>query len=251
MVQRAGERAGCPFGLAMILVLGAYDGWIEATYVGSELRNPAKDMARDGPLHHAGHPALCRCQPGSSVVLGQTATAQSTLVAADAMKVVMGPVGGALITVAILISTTGCSNGMIFSARIPYAMALEGRFFRWAAARSGPPIAEPGQVQGLGLGDGVLRDLQPAADLRGVRRLFYALSCAAVMVRHREPAMPRPYRTWATRSRRWCSSCFQGISILNTIVNAPRDAAIGGGSLALGLPVHVVQEEYSTVSRER
>ena len=248
-----------PFGLAMILVLGAYDGWIEATYVGSELRNPAKDMARAMVLSTM---LVTLLYVGVSLacvwVLGQTATAQSTLVAADAMKVVMGPVGGALITVAILISTTGCSNGMIFSsARIPYAMALEGRFFRWAA-KLDPVHRSPNRVmvvQGLWASamvfSGTYNQLLTYVVFVGF--LFYALSCAAVMVlRHREPAMPRPYRTWGYPITPVVFILFSGYLRLNTIVNAPRDAAIGGGLLALGLPVYVwCRRRYSTVSRER
>src|SRR5688500_7080479 len=124
-----------PFGLAMILVLGAYDGWIEATYVGSELRNPAKDMARAMVLSTL---LVTLLYVGVSLacvwVLGQAATAGSTPVAADSMTLVVGAAGGALITIASLIPASGCSNCMIFStARIPYAMALGGGFFRWAA----------------------------------------------------------------------------------------------------------------------
>lgn len=234
-----------PFGLAMILVLGAYDGWIEATYVGSELRNPARDMARAMVLSTL---LVTLLYVGVSLacvwVLGQAATARSTLVAADAMNVVMGPAGGALITIAILISTTGCSNGMIFSsARIPYAMALEGRFFRWAA-KLDLEHQSPNRVmvvQGLWASamvfSGTYNQLLTYVVFVGF--LFYALSCAAVMVlRRREPGMPRPYRTWGYPLTPVVFILFSGYLILNTIVNAPRDAAIGGGLLLVGLPVY-------------
>jgi APA family basic amino acid/polyamine antiporter len=191
-------------------------------------------------------------------VLGQAGTARSTLVAADAMKVVMGPAGGALITIAILVSTSGCINGMIFtSARIPYAMALEGRFFRWAADldlvhRSPNRVMI---VQGLWASamvfSGTYNQLLTYVVFVGF--LFYAMSCLAVItLRRREPAMPRPYRTWGYPVTPVVFILFSGYLILNTIVNAPRDAAIGGGLLALGLPVYAwCQKRYSTVSGER
>ena len=257
-----GEPAGAliaPFGLAMILVLGAYDGWIEATYVGSELRSPARDMARSMVLStllvtflYVGVSLACVW------VLGQAATARSTLVAADAMKVVLGPAGGALITIAILISTTGCNNGMIFSsARIPYAMALEGRFFRWAA-RLDPAHQSPNRVmvvQGFWASamvfSGTYNQLLTYVVFVGF--LFYALSCAAVLLlRRREPGMPRPYRTWGYPITPVVFILFSGYLILNTVVNAPRDAAIGGGLLLLGLPVYVwCRRRYATVSGEQ
>jgi basic amino acid/polyamine antiporter, APA family len=255
------EPAGAlvaPFGLAMILVLGAYDGWIEATYVGSELRNPARDMARAMVLSTL---LVTLLYVGVSLacvwVLGQAATAGSTLVAADAMRVVMGAAGGALITVAILISTTGCSNGMIFtSARIPYAMALEGRFFRWAA-RLDPKHQAPNRVmvvQGLWASamvfSGTYNQLLTYVVFVGF--FFYALSCAAVLVlRRREPGMPRPYRTWGYPLTPVVFILFSGYLILNTIVNAPRDAAIGGGLLLLGLPVYAwCRRRYGLVGGE-
>jgi APA family basic amino acid/polyamine antiporter len=256
-----GEPAGAliaPFGLAMILVLGAYDGWIEATYVGSELRNPARDMAWSMVLSTL---LVTLLYVGVSLacvwVLGQAATARSTLVAADAMKVVLGPAGGALITLAILISTTGCNNGIIFTAaRIPYAMALEGRFFRWAA-RLDPVHQSPNRVmvvQGLWASamvfSGTYNQLLTYVVFVGF--LFYALSCAAVMLlRRREPGMPRPYRTWGYPLTPVVFILFSGYLILNTVVNAPRDAAIGGGLLLLGLPVYAwCRRRYGVVRGE-
>ena len=247
-----------PFGLAMILVLGAYDGWIETTYVGSELRDPGKDMARSMVFStllvtvlYVGVSLACIW------VLGRAATAASTLVAADAMRVVLGPAGGAFITIAILISTTGANNGIVFtSARIPYAMALEGRFFRWAATLD-PVHRSPNRVmvvQGFWASALVFTGTytQLLTYMVFVSFLFYALSCAAVMVlRRREPGMPRPYRTWGYPLTPVVFILFSGYLILNTIVNAPRDAAIGGGLLLAGLPVYVwCRKRYGLVRGE-
>ncbi|HEX7024735.1 MAG TPA: amino acid permease [Gemmatimonadales bacterium] len=234
-----------PFGLAMILVLGAYDGWIETTYVGSELRNPGRDMARSMVFSTLLVSALYVGVSFASLwVLGQAGTARSTLVAADAMKVVLGPAGGALITIAILVSTTGCNNGMVFTAaRIPYAMALEGRFFRWAA-RLDPVRRSPNRVmvvQGFWASALVFSGTynQLLTYVVFVSFLFYALSSAAVIVlRRNEPAMPRPYRTWGYPVTPVVFILFSGYLILNTIINAPRDSAIGGGLLLAGLPVY-------------
>ena len=80
---------------------------------------------------------------------------------------------------------------------------------------------------------------------------LYALSCAAVMVlRHRTgDAQTVPDLGYLITPVVFI--LFSGYLILNTIVNAPRDAAIGGGLLALGLPVRVWCRRRTTVSRER
>lgn len=234
-----------PFGVAMILVLGAYDGWIEITYVGSELQHPERDMSLSVVWSTL---LVTLLYVGVSLaviyVLGQSATGQSTLVVADAMKVVLGPAGGALITIAILVSTIGCNNGIIFtSARIPYAMALSGNFFRWAA-RLNPARGTPNTalvVQGLWAStlalSGTYNQLLTYVVFVGF--LFYALSAAAVIVlRRREPELVRPYRAWGYPVTPVVFIGFAGYLIGNAFIETPRDAAIGTGLLLAGLPVY-------------
>lgn len=239
-----GQMIG-PFGVAMILALGAYDGWIEITYVGSELRHPGRDMARSVVWSTL---LVTVLYTGVSLaviyVLGQAATGQSSLVAADAMKVVLGPAGGAVITVAILISTIGCNNGIIFTAaRIPYAMALKGNFFQWAA-RLSPRRGTPNTalvVQGLWASalalSGTYNQLLTYVVFVGF--LFYSLSAAAVIVlRRREPALHRPYRTWGYPVTPVVFILFAAYLIINTVVETPKEAAFGAGLLLAGLPVY-------------
>lgn len=255
------ESAGAliaPFGVAMILVLGAYDGWIEITYVGSELRRPGRDM----PLAIVLSTVLVSLlYVGVSVavlyVLGQVATARSSMVAADAVKVVLGPVGGAALTVAVLLSTVGCINGMIFtSARIPYAMARRGHFFRWAANLN-PRRATPNTamvVQGFWAALLALSGTynQLVTYMVFVSFLFYALSCGAViLLRAREPGLPRPYRTWGYPVTPVVFILFSGYLIVNTIRESPRDAAFGAVLLLAGLPVYwYCRRRYASESRE-
>jgi len=234
-----------PFGLAMILALGAYDGWIEITYVGSELKRPGRDMPLSIVLSTL---IVSLLYIGVSVavlyVLGQAATGGSSMVAADAMRVVLGPIGGGLLTVAVLLSTAGCDNGMIFtSARIPYAMARRGDFFAWAAkldARHSTPntaLIVQGGWAALLAWSGTYNQL--VTYMVFVSFLFYALSAAAVIVlRRREPALERPYRAWGYPVTPVVFILFSGYLIVNTIREAPGDAAIGAGLLLAGLPVY-------------
>ncbi|MGQ0703737.1 MAG: APC family permease [Gemmatimonadales bacterium] len=238
-------RLVVPFGVAMLGVLFAFDGWIEITYVGSELRRPERDMPRSiifstlivGLLYVGVSVAMV-------YVLGQAAAAQSSFVAADAMQVVLGSVGAGLITLGVLVSTLGANNGIIFTAaRIPYAMAIEGKFFRWAA-RLHPRYDAPNRVlvvQGIWAALLALSGtyLQLAGYVVFVSFLFYALSCAAVIrLRRREPVLTRPYRAWGYPVTPLVFILFSGYLIGNTILAAPRDAAVGAGLLVLGLPLY-------------
>jgi len=247
-----------PFGLAMILVLGAYDGWIEITYVGSELKQPGRDMPLAIVLSTL---VVSLLYIGVSVavlyVLGQAGTAKSSMVAADAMKVVLGPIGGGLLTVAVLLSTAGCNNGMVFtSARIPYAMARRGDFFAWAG-RLHPQRATPNTaliVQGFWAALLALSGTynQLITYMVFVSFLFYLLSCAAVIVlRRREPALERPYRTWGYPVTPVVFVLFSGYLIVNTIREAPGDAAIGAALLLAGLPVYWYCRRTMTVTGDQ
>ena len=66
-------------------------------------------------------------------------------VAERVAEVLFGNVGSTLVIVAILVSTFGCVNGMILGgARVSYAMAREGLFFRSCAGlhpQAGTPAA--------------------------------------------------------------------------------------------------------------
>ena len=234
-----------PFGAAMVLVLYAYDGWIEITYVGSEMRRPSRDM----PLSIIISTVLVALlyigvALALTYVLGHAAVGRSARVGADAMTVVMGTTGASLISVAILISTLGANNGIVFTAaRIPYAMAKDGQFFRWAGQVS-PKYAVPVTsllVQGvwscvLAL-SGTYNQL--ATYVVFVSFLFYGMSAAGVMIlRHREPNLPRPYRAWGYPVTPVVFVVFAGYLIWDTIKQQPVDSAIGLGLLGIGLVLY-------------
>jgi APA family basic amino acid/polyamine antiporter len=243
--RESGVRLLGPFGVAMVAVLGAYDGWIEITYVGSELKSPGRDMPRSIVLSTL---LVTLLYVGMSTavlwVLGREGTAASSLVAADAMRVVLGPIGATLIVIAILVSTTGCNNGIIFTApRVPYAMARVGKFFSWAA-RLNPRYRAPNAalvVQGVWSSLLALSGsyIQLLTYMVFVSFLFYAMSAAAVIVlRRRAPEMARPYRAWGYPVTPVIFILFALYLVGNTIVESPRDAAVGGGLLLLGLPFY-------------
>jgi amino acid transporter len=231
-----------PFGVAMVAVLYAYDGWIEITYVGSELRRPERDMPLSILLSTLIVTVLyVGVAFALTYVLGRAGVAQSTTVASDAATVVLGAAGAAIIAGSILISTLGANNGIVFtSARIPYAMAKDGQFFSWAA-RVHPKYAVPVTslvVQGIWAAllamTGTYNQLGTYVVFVGF--LFYALAAAAVLLlRRREPELPRPYRTWGYPLTPIIFIAFAGYLIWNTIVEQPLDSAVGAGLLLLGL----------------
>ena len=69
--------------------------------------------------------------------------------------------------------------------------------------------------------------------------LFYAMSAAAVLVlRRKAPEMRRPYRAWGYPVTPLVFVAFSLWLTMNTITQAPRDAAIGAGIVLLGVPLY-------------
>ena len=69
--------------------------------------------------------------------------------------------------------------------------------------------------------------------------LFYGLGGAAVFVlRRTRPGLVRPYRAFGYPLLPGLFTIFTGILLVNTILTDPRDALIGLGITAAGIPVY-------------
>lgn len=242
-----------PLGLAMVAALWAYDGWIEITYVGSEVKNPQRNLPLSIIFSTLIVMALYVLISIACVyVLSVGTMAQAKLVAAEAATKMIGPRGAALVTIAILLSTLGSNHGIVFTAaRIPYAMANAGLFFK-SMGKVNEKYHVPMtalMVQGVWA---CLLTLSGTYDqlftyVVFVSWLFYAMSCGAVIILRRQaPQMPRPYKTWGYPVVPIVFILFAIWLMINTIIEAPRDAAIGVGIMLLGLPIYFYWKKKSS-----
>ncbi len=230
-------------GLALIAVLWAYDGWIETTYVGSEVRDPGRNLPRSIVWSTLLVTLMyVLASTAYTYVLSPARAAASELVAADAARVTLGALGAAFVSAAIVVSTLGANNGIVLTAaRIPYAMARGGHFFRWAGmvhprwATPVPALVVQGVIAAALVFSGTYEQL--ATYVIFASFLFYAMSCAAVIrLRRTRPEMERPYRAWGYPVTPLVFIAFSVWLVWNTIAEAPRDAAIGATLIAAGLP---------------
>ncbi len=232
-----------PFGVAMVAVLWAYDGWIETTYIGSEIVNPGRNLPRSIILSTLIVIALyVLTSVAYAYVLSPAGMAGSALVASDAAKVTMGAFGATFVVVAILISTLGANNGIILTAaRIPYAMARGGMFFRSQGlvhSRYGTPtvaLLTQGVIASVLTYFGTYDQLFTYVVF--AQFVFYALSASAVIrLRRTAPQVARPYRTWGYPVTPIVFIGFAVWLVYNTIRETPLDSAVGAGLILLGLP---------------
>ena len=234
-----------PLGLAMVSVLWTYDGWIFITYVAGEVKNPGRNI----PLSLV----FCMLIVISiyllinfvfTYTLGIGAMGTSTLVASDSAFIFLGEKGAVLVSIIILISLLGANNGFILtSARINYAMARDKLFFR-QAAKVHPKFKSPANaliiqaVWACALTfSGTYNQL--ITYIIFASWIFYAMSCAAVIIlRKKRPEMKRPYKTPGYPYIPIIFILFAVFLTFNTILEAPRDAAVGAGIILAGLPLY-------------
>ena len=234
-----------PLGLAMVSVLWTYDGWIFITYVAGEVKNPGRNI----PLSLV----FCMLIVISiyllinfvfTYTLGIGAMGTSMLVASDSASIFLGEKGAALVSIIILISLLGANNGFILtSARINYAMARDKLFFQ-QAAKVHPKFKSPANalvIQAMWASvltfSGTYNQL--ITYIIFASWIFYALSCAAVIIlRKKRPEMKRPYKTPGYPYIPIIFILFAVFLTFNTILEAPRDAAVGAGIILAGLPLY-------------
>jgi APA family basic amino acid/polyamine antiporter len=243
--QPLGSLIG-PFGLAMVAVLWAYDGWIESTYVGSEIKEPGRVVPRAILLATLGAVVLYSLVSLAYIhVLSPERTAASTEVAADAARVTLGAGGAALVAAAILFSTLGANNGIVLTAaRIPYAMAQDGVMFRaigWVHPRWRTPVTSLVVQAVIAIALALSGDYEKLAGyVIFASFLFYALGCGAVVrLRWKRPDLPRPYRAWGYPVTPIVFIAFATYLTANTIKESPRDAAVGAALILAGLPFYL------------
>ena len=131
-------------GIALIPVLFAYGGWQYSNNIASEIVDPERTLPRALTI---GILVVIAVYVLANVAyiraLGPTGLAGSLAPAADTMRMVMGPVGGALMAAGIIVSTIGFVNSGILSApRMLQAMSADGLFFN-AVARLHPRYRTP------------------------------------------------------------------------------------------------------------
>ena len=202
-VEGAALSATAAFGIAMVAILWAYDGWADLAFVSGEVRDPQRILPRALMLG-TGTVAILYLSAIAVYmhIVPLAAMPGSPLIAADAAQAVIGRAGVVFVSLAIMISTFGTLNGsMMTGPRVFYAMAEDRLFFR-ALAAVHPRFGTPGRSIVLATVLGVvfvsIREFAQLADqfIIGIWP-FYALGVAAVFVlRRRAPAAERPYRVW-------------------------------------------------------
>src|SRR3954463_1636415 len=197
----AGSFGGAAFGLALVSVLWAYDGWADLTFISGEIKDPRRNIPRAlliGTGLVIGIYLLANIAYVAMFPIEQIRTSQ--LVAADVASRLMGAGGVAFVAITVMLSTFGTLNGSIFtSPRIFYAMADEGmlfKAFRNVHPRLNTPHLAILMTATLGIIFVMLREFEGLADPFVTAIIpFYALGVASIFVFRKQEGYDPPFRT--------------------------------------------------------
>ena len=239
------------FGVALIACLLAYDGWVQMSFVAGEIKNPKRNIlfalgfgiATVIAVYLLANMAYLR-------VLSIPEIAASTHVGADAAERVMGPVGGTVVSVIILLSIIGSLNGAVLTCpRVYFAQAQDGLFFR-RFAEVHPRYRTPGfaiLAQGVWASVLIVSGSYEALIDYAMFAIWlsYAFMIAGVIVlRRTQPDLPRPYRMWGYPLT---PLLFLGIAVWflgNMLVTRPAPSFAGLGLMAAGIPVYFIWRRF-------
>ncbi len=244
-VQADGAVQAKFFGLSLISVLWAYDGWGDVSFVGGEVSNPERNLPRAfvvGTLAVITIYLLANVAYLYLMPIG--VVRHSPLVAADAAQMILGRAGVGLVAVVVMISTFGTLAGsMLTGPRIFFAMADNGLFFKGIAQihpRFKTPARAIAMTATLAVGFVLLRRFEALADTFILAIWpFYALAAAAVMVlRRRDPERPRPVRTFGYPLPPLLFILSAIMILANAALTSPRDPLIAFGVILSGIPVY-------------
>jgi basic amino acid/polyamine antiporter, APA family len=189
------------FGLALISVLWAYDGFADVSFAAGEVRDPQRTLPRAivaGTLAIIG--IYVAANAAYLYVTPLERMAGSPLIAADTMQALFGQVGVAFVSIVVTISTFGALIAIMLSApRIFFAMADDRLFFRPMARvhpRYGTPHVAIALSAALGVFFVLTRTFEQLADTFVLTIWpFYGLAIAGLYrLRRTRPDLARPYK---------------------------------------------------------
>lgn len=233
---------------AMLSAFWAYDGWNNIGYLGGEIKNPKRNI----PLAlYVGVTIVIVVYLIVNFVylyvmpieeIRNVAQTKNTIVAVEVMRKILGNYGSIFISLLIMISTFGTTNGTVLaSSRIYFAMARDGLFFK-SAKNCHPRFKTPHTsliIQGLWASALVLTGTfdQLTDMLIFASFIFYGAGALGVFVlRKSMKDVHRPYKIFGYPIVPGIFVLFCILLVIITIVQNPRDAGIGLALIFAGVP---------------
>jgi APA family basic amino acid/polyamine antiporter len=245
------------FGIALIAISWAFDGWNNINYVAGEIKNPKRNLPLALLLGTVGISVLYILMNVVYILALPVEEISGVVrIAETSATALFGTTAAKLISAAVIIAVLGALNGAIFAgARVYYAMAQDQLFFR-RVGRLHPRFRTPAfaiLIQAiwscvLAL-TGTFEQLFTYAMFIGV--LFWVIAAAAVFtLRRKNPLLPRPYKTWGYPVIPLVFIIALSGVLVNALMERPVESSIGLGFTVLGIPVFYVWKRKMNLNEQ-
>jgi APA family basic amino acid/polyamine antiporter len=250
-------------GAAMVGSLFSSDTWNNITYIAGEVKNPEKNIPLSllfgtlivTILYILANVAYLMLLPVSGSPDGATVLERGIMFASQdrvgtaAASVIFGSAAAAIMALLIMVSTFGCNNGLILSgARLYYAMAQDGVFFKRAATLNKKDV--PGfalilqafwaALLCLSGTYGQLLDYSVFSAL-----LFYIVTIAGIFIlRIKRPDWKRPYKAFGYPFLPALYILLASAICIDLLIYKPDTCGWGLGIVVLGIPVYYVWKYF-------
>lgn len=241
------------FGAAMLAALWAYQGWSNVSMVAGEIEKPERNVPRALiygmvlviVVYLITNLAYFYALPFSEVLTSNSTAYRDALPVAAKAAQAFFRYGPQLVSIAFIVSVIGSLNGIILmNARVPFAMARDGLFFRRLGDLSPktrvPVIAI--WVQGIWASVLALSGTfdQITTSVIFALWIFFALAGSSLFVLRRKlPAAPRRYRTPGYPIVPILFVLVAVWLVFNSVQAYPVESAAGLLLIALGLPFYM------------
>jgi APA family basic amino acid/polyamine antiporter len=241
-----GSQLAIAFGLAMISVLFAYEGWSYVTWVAGEMKNGARDVPKALIIGISAVIVIYLLMNAVYVyALPLNSIIESKAIVREAGAALFSPPVGAALAAMVVISTFGAlSSAILATARLAYAMARDGVLFpalAYVHPRYQTPVASlialAGWTAAIAL-SGTFSQLLTLSIFMMI--LGYIASVGALFVLRRKlPHHPRPYRCIGYPLVPALYLLVAGAWVINTVVSLPRESLSGLVIAVVGIPFYV------------
>jgi len=232
-------------GTALVVCLFSYNGAYFVTHVAEEIRDPQRNIPKaiiGGFLivlavYLSINAIYVTVMPFEEIVASER-------IASDLMGRLLGPSGSLATSMVVFCSAIGVLNAQLLNyPRIPFALAVDGLFFSKVAAINPKSKAPAVAIILVGLLSSLFALTGSYALILSyvafVIHFFICLAVLAVVVlRIREPDLPRPYKVWGYP---FTPAVFLLVSVFylgNLIVTRPFQVLVGVGIVLSGLPFY-------------
>lgn len=233
------------FGVALVAVSWAFDGWNNINFVAGEIKNPKRNLPLTLIIGTLGITFLYILTNYIYLYALPINEMRGVVrIAEKATTFLFGGTTASFISAAVIVSTFGSLNGSILAGpRVYYAMAKDNLFFK-RVARVHPRFHTPGfaiLIQAIWASiltlSGTFEQIFTFAMFVAI--IFWVAAAASVFtLRKKFPHLPRPYKTWGYPIVPIAFIIASLGILLNTLIKKPVESLAGLGLTAIGIPVY-------------